>query len=182
MRLRFPLYGKVLFWFFVNLALVAVLALAFVRSQFRVGMEWLLAGSALQRLEAMSEVITADLRERPSSRWGEVLERNRVAHGGDVTFALFRNDARQIAGPAILPPTVLNEKLRDRRGPPNPRAAPPKGEDGSGKKGDAATALPGPPPARPGSRARSSSGTGRAALPAAGRCPRTPPGSGWRAR
>ena len=67
MRLRFPLYGKVLFWFFVNLALVAALAYAFVRTQFKVGMEWLLAGPATQRLEAMSEVITADMRERPSA-------------------------------------------------------------------------------------------------------------------
>ena len=144
MRLRFPLYSKVLLWFFVNLALVAVLAFGFVRMQFRVGMEWLLAGSALQRIEAMSEVITADLRERPPSRWGEVLERNHAAHG--VTFALFRNDARQIAGPAIQPPAELREKLRDRRGPPNRRATQPAGEGEGARKGD--VAQPGPPPAR----------------------------------
>ena len=144
MRLRFPLYSKVMFWFFVNLALVAVLAFAFVRMQFRVGMEWLLAGAATQRLEAMSEVITADLRERPSSRWGEVIERNHAAHG--VTFALFRNDARQIAGPAIQPPAELKEKLRDRRGPPNRRAVPLAGEGEGARKGD--VAQPGPPPAR----------------------------------
>ncbi len=145
MRLRFPLYGKVLFWFFVNLALVAVLAFVFVRMQFRVGMEWLLAGSAQQRIEALSELITADLRERPSSRWDEVLERNRTAHG--ATFALFRNDARQIAGPKIEPPAELNEKLRDRRGPPNPRSAQARGEGGPPKRSETA-APPGPPPAR----------------------------------
>ena len=43
MRIRLPLYGKVLFWFFVNLALVAALSYGFARMQFRVGMEWLLA-------------------------------------------------------------------------------------------------------------------------------------------
>ncbi len=149
MRLRFPLYSKVLFWFFVNLALVALLTFGFVRMQFRVGMEWLLAGSAQQRIEAMSEVIAADLRERPASRWGEVLERNRAVHA--ATFALFRNDARQVAGPIIEPPTELIEKLRDRRGPPNQRPGQPRGEGGGGRKGDAAppgAGASGPPPAR----------------------------------
>ncbi len=144
MRLRFPLYGKVLFWFFVNLTLVAVLAFGFVWMQFRVGMEWLLAGPAEQRIEAMSEVITADLRERPVERWGEVLERYRAAHG--VNFAIFRNDARQIAGPAIEPPAAVGEKLRDRRGPPNQRASRPR-EGASGAR-RAAGPPPGPPPAR----------------------------------
>jgi two-component system sensor histidine kinase CpxA len=134
MRLRVPLYGKVLFWFFVNLALVAVLALAFVRVQFRMGMEC---------IEEMSEVITADLRERPVAKWGEVLDRYRSAHG--VTFAIFRNDARQLAGPPITPPLAVEDKLRDRRGPPNPRAPrPPKGLNAA-SPGDT---PPAPPPAR----------------------------------
>jgi two-component system sensor histidine kinase CpxA len=145
MRLRLPLYGKVMFWFFVNLALVAALAYGFVQMQFRVGMEWLLAGSATQRLEAMSEVITADLRERPTARWGEVLERYHAAHG--ATFAIFRNDARQIAGPVIAAPAALQEKLRDRRGPPNQRAPRPRPADAvPGEKRE--TAPLGPPPAR----------------------------------
>jgi two-component system sensor histidine kinase CpxA len=139
MRLRFPLYGKVLFWFFVNLALVATLAYGFVRMQFKVGLEWLLAGPAQQRIEAMGETVTADLRERPAARWNEVMGDIRAGYGGRVTFALFRNDARQIAGPAIQPPAELLEKLRDRRGPPNPRT------DAGGKKRDAAQP---PPPAR----------------------------------
>jgi two-component system sensor histidine kinase CpxA len=145
MRLRFPLYGKVLFWFFVNLALVAALAYGFVRMQFRVGMEWLLAGPAGQRLEAMSEVIAADLRERPVDRWGEVLDRYHAAHG--ATFAIFRNDARQVAGPTIDSPAALGEKLRDRRGPPNPRT--PRLRPADGAPGEKREPAPqGPPPAR----------------------------------
>ena len=150
MRLRFPLYGKVMFWFFVNLVLVAALAYGFVRMQFRVGMEWLLTGAATQRLEAMSEVITADLRERPTAKWGEVLERYHAAHG--ATFAIFRNDARQIAGPPIDPPAALQEKLRERRGPPNqrppnPRPPRPRSEDSApGEKREPSPQNP--PPAR----------------------------------
>jgi two-component system sensor histidine kinase CpxA len=144
MKLRFPLYGKVLFWFFVNLALVAALAYGFVRMQFRVGMEWLLAGAAEQRIEALSEEITAALRELPAERWGEVLERQRAVRG--VTFAVFRNDARQVAGPAIDPPAELREKLRDRRGPPNPRSSRPPADAARSEKRD--PAPPVPPPAR----------------------------------
>ena len=61
MRLRFPLYGKVLFWFFVNLALVAALAGTFARMQLNLGLDWLLAGPSKQRLEAMGEVIAGAL-------------------------------------------------------------------------------------------------------------------------
>ncbi|MEO6742362.1 MAG: HAMP domain-containing sensor histidine kinase [Chthoniobacteraceae bacterium] len=134
MRLRFPLYGKVLFWFFVNLALVAALAYGFARMQFRVGMEWLLAGPATQRIEAMSGLINADLRERPANRWNEVLDRYHAANG--VTFAIFRNDGRQVAGPALNPPATVVEKLRDRRGPPprNPRPEDPPRQDSSGER------------------------------------------------
>lgn len=122
MRLRFPLYGKVLLWFFVNLALVAALAYGFMRMQFRLGIESLLSGGAKQRIEAIADVITEDLRERPAERWSEVLERYRAAHG--VTFAVFRNDARQVAGPALDPPSEVLERLRDRRGAV-PNARPP---------------------------------------------------------
>ena len=134
MRLRLPLSGKVLFWFFVNLALVAALAYGFARMQFRVGMEWLLAGPSTQRIEAMSGLINADLRERPVSRWNEVLDRYSAANG--VTFAIFRNDARQVAGPALNPPAAVVEKLRDRRGPPsrNPPSRNPQREDTAGEK------------------------------------------------
>ena len=75
MRFRFPLYGKVMFWFFVNLALVAVLAAVFAGMQFRLGLDWLLAGEARQRLEAMGEVIAGELRDQPVAVWDRVLAR-----------------------------------------------------------------------------------------------------------
>ena len=146
MRLRFPLYGKVMFWFFVNLALVAALAFGFARMQFRFGMEWLLAGPATQRLEDLAERVAADLREKPAARWGEVLERHRAGRDGDVTFAIFRNDAKQVAGPAIVPPAPVAEKLRDRRGPPNQRPRPGAGDAGGEKREQGSP--PPPPPAR----------------------------------
>ncbi len=118
MRLRIPLYGKVLFWFFVNLTLVAVLAGAFARMQFRLGLDWLLAGPARQRLEAMGEVIASELRDQPNKAvWDRVLGHYQAAHG--ASFTLFRNDGAQAAGEPLQPPPELMEKLRDRRGPPS---------------------------------------------------------------
>ena len=116
MRLRFPLYGKVMFWFFVNLALVAALAFGFVAMQFRLGLDWLLTGQPRQRLEAMGEVIAGEMRDQPTAVWDEVLARFQTAHG--VSFTIFRNDGMQAAGEPLQPPPAVMEKLRDRRGPP----------------------------------------------------------------
>jgi two-component system sensor histidine kinase CpxA len=126
MRLRLPLYGKVMFWFFVNLVLVVVLAYGFVRMQFRVGLDWLLAGQARQRLEAMGEVIGGELRDQPKPVWDTVLARYQSANGAN--FTIFRNDAVQAAGDPLQPPPDVIEKLRDRRGPP-PQAQPPPRDD-----------------------------------------------------
>ena len=126
MPLRIPLYGKVLFWLFVNLALVAVLGGVFVGMQFRLGLDWLLAGQARQRLEAMGEVIGGELRDQPKAVWEEVLARFQSAHG--VSFTIFRNDGVQAAGDPLQPPPDVMGKLRDRRGPP-PQARPPRRDD-----------------------------------------------------
>ncbi len=133
MRLRIPLYGKVLFWFFVNLALVVVLAAVFVRMEFRLGLESLLGGQARQRLEAMGEVIAGELRDQPISVWNEVLARYQAAHG--ASFTIFRNDGRQAAGEPLQPPPELLEKLRDRRSPPE-QAPPPRRDNPQPSPGD----------------------------------------------
>lgn len=116
MRVRIPLYGKVLFWFFVNLGLVCLLAGVFVQMQFRLGLDWLLAGQSRQRLEAMGEVISGELRNQPVTLWNQVLARYQAAN--KVSFTIFRNDGLQAAGERLEPPPALMLKLRDRRGPP----------------------------------------------------------------
>ena len=102
MGLRVPLYGKVLFWFFVNLALVAALAAVFAQMQFRLGLDWLLAGPARQRLEAMGEIVAAELRDQPIAAWDRTLARFQAANG--ASFTIFRNDGLQAAGEPLKPP------------------------------------------------------------------------------
>ena len=113
MAIRVPLYGKVLFWFLVNLGLVVLLAGAFAVVQLRFGIDWVLAGPAKQRLEAMGEVIAGELRDQPISAWNDLLARYRGAHR--VSFTIFRNDGKQVAGTSLTPPPEVLERLQDRR-------------------------------------------------------------------
>ncbi len=123
MRLRFPLYGKVLFWFFANLTLVGILAAAFMGMQFRMGLDWLLAARARHQLEAMSEVIAGELRGQPRAVADEVLARYQAAH--HLGFTAFRDDGIQVGGDPLQLPAEVSEKLLvgparedGRQGPP----------------------------------------------------------------
>ena len=54
MRPRFPLYAKILGWFFLNLVLLAVAFVVVLGGQFRFQLDWLLSGSAGVRVDAMT--------------------------------------------------------------------------------------------------------------------------------
>ena len=54
-RIRLPLYGKVLFWFLVNLLLLAVLGILFLRLEFRLSLDWMLAGPGGDRIEHLAQ-------------------------------------------------------------------------------------------------------------------------------
>ena len=43
-RVRLPLYGKILAWFALNLAVLALLFFFFLKAQFRLGLDWMLFG------------------------------------------------------------------------------------------------------------------------------------------
>ena len=118
MKLRFPLYAKILLWFFLNLFLIGLVFLFFIRAQFHWGVDWLLNGEANGRIQALSEVIAADLTNTPRADWDRVLKRFSDAY--QIQFSLFHNSGEQLAGPTMqLPPPVL-ARLAERRRPPPP--------------------------------------------------------------
>ena len=43
-RIRLPLYGKILSWFALNLAVLALLFFFFLKAQFKLGLDWMLSG------------------------------------------------------------------------------------------------------------------------------------------
>lgn len=114
-NIRFPLFAKILLWFFLNLLVLAVVGYAVFKYQFRVGLDSLLLGQAGARVQAVSEVIAAELGGRTASEWSAILRRFSEAYR--VDFSLFRNDGTQAAG---IPVAALPEEVRSRlleRGP-----------------------------------------------------------------
>jgi two-component system, OmpR family, sensor histidine kinase CpxA len=114
MRLRFTLLPKILTWFFLNLVVLGAASYFVLKVQFRFGLESLLAGRLGERIQAVGDVITGELKGRPIVAWDEVLKN--VGKAYKVQFFLFRQDGTQIAGESVsLPPTVL-ARIAERRG------------------------------------------------------------------
>lgn len=118
MTFRFPLYAKIVIWFLMNLVLLAVVFGVILRLQFRPGLDVLLANQAGERIEPLTEVIVADLGDRPIAEWDGVLDRFSSAYR--VKFYLFRNDGGQLAGDVIHLPSEVRSRLVAHPRPPNP--------------------------------------------------------------
>ncbi len=115
MKIRFPLYARILLWFFLNLVFLAVVFFAFLKIQFHLGLDSLLMGQAGDRIQAVSEVISFELNAAPKASWSAILERFSSAY--QVQFFLFRNDGVQAAGDSIVLPPEVQSKFGERRGP-----------------------------------------------------------------
>ena len=116
MKIRFPLYAKILLWFFLNLVFLGLVFYAVFRMQFRFGLDSLLAGRAGDQIQAVSEIILNGLRERPRADWNEVLKG--ISEAYQIQFFVFRNDGGQIAGASLdLPPEVRERLIEPRMGP-----------------------------------------------------------------
>lgn len=113
--LRRSLYAKVLLWFLVNLALLALLGWFFINNQFRVGLDWMLAGPTGERIEQLVNDVSEDLRQQPQPHWGSLLREYGERHG--VDFALFSSDGKQRLGEPLDVPPEVRVKLIDRRAP-----------------------------------------------------------------
>jgi two-component system sensor histidine kinase CpxA len=116
---RFPLYAKILAWFFLNLVLLAAGSWLFVMAQFRFGLDSLVAGRAGARVQQVADLVVAELRSTPRHQWRDLLARFGEAYG--LEFLLFRNDGGPVVGPAGQLPPEVHERVMDRRFlPPGP--------------------------------------------------------------
>lgn len=82
------LYGQILFWFFLNLALVGGVLFLVLRVQFKVGPWSVFSGQVNQRTEAWADLMAAELREADQAEWNSIVARYDEAYG--VTFSVFR--------------------------------------------------------------------------------------------
>ncbi len=135
MRLGFPLYARILLWFFLNLVLLGVAFVAFFGIQFHAGLDSLLVGPAGERIERLSQVIAFEMRQNPREKWTEILKRFNAAYG--IQFFLLRPDGGQTAGEkSIELPAEIRRRLgsviplprRPPRGGPEPLLDEPRDE------------------------------------------------------
>ena len=112
---RLPLYGKILSWFALNLAVLALLFFFFLKAQFRLGLDWMLSGEPGDRISAIGETITFEFSRLAESEWPARLSDYDQKHG--VTFGLFNNQGQQVFGKNITPPAEVMPRLIDRRPP-----------------------------------------------------------------
>ncbi len=124
MKTSFPLFARLLLWFFVNLlVLIAGLALM-VRVQFGSLDNWLLPESSQAQIQAMSITLIGNLAHSDRREWGGELAQLSVAYKMD--FALFDNRGQWLAGATLQPPAEIRRAMVF--APPNhPAEGPPQG-------------------------------------------------------
>lgn len=108
-RPHLTLYGQVLFWFFLNLALVAAVLFFVLKLQFRVDPGELLGGRTREQFRAAASIMSAELRNAPRVEWEEILTRYVGSYG--VEMALYRPEGQLLwAGDELkLPEELLQE-------------------------------------------------------------------------
>jgi two-component system, OmpR family, sensor histidine kinase CpxA len=115
LKTPFPLFARLLLWFFVNLlVLIAGLALM-IRVQFGSLDNWLLPESSQAQIQAMSATLLGNLAHSDRSDWGGELAQLSAAYKMD--FALFDDRAQWLAGTTLKPPEEIRRAMM--YAPPN---------------------------------------------------------------
>ena len=110
--LAFSLRWKILAWFFVNLAVIGFAIFYFLRGQFRVGIDSLLAGPTGARLDAIAQPLGSELRALPEAEWSAALGRATAQwRARGVKAALVRNDGRFVTGDIAAVPAEVKRAV-----------------------------------------------------------------------
>jgi len=118
---HFPLYAKILLWFFLNLALLAVLFWVPFRAQFRTGPDWFVPRDASDRIDAVSDIILHELGQEAPAQWSGTLHTFDSGYHNQVRFLAFDGHGQQVAGDAMDMPDEIRQRLI---GPPGPHQRP----------------------------------------------------------
>ena len=118
MRLSIPIYGRILGWFFLNLAVLGTIFYLFARVELRLGLDSLLLGAAGDRIQAVGNIIAQELSEGGRPQWDAILRKFTEAYG--IEFTLFLNDASQLAGSETVLPAAVRQKILEGRVPTRP--------------------------------------------------------------
>lgn len=106
---RFSLSTKFVLLALLNVALLAVMFVIFVRWQLSEEFESFLMSTARERIGTVSRNLALELQQHDRSRWSTLMAQYSAEHG--VTFALYKNDETWIAGPQLDLPKEVAERL-----------------------------------------------------------------------
>lgn len=124
MKPRTPLRWKFLITALVNLVVLALLLLLFVRFQLSQEFESFLMATAREKITAVAHQLVLDIGTADPNQDDALLHRYSETYG--VRFLLFRNDGPQVAGPSTALPQEVAERMRRfGSGPPRVTGPPP---------------------------------------------------------
>ena len=123
-RVRLPLYGKILVWFFLNLVIVAAVFALLFNAQFNFNLDWFFFTGARERMEAVRDLIVGELDVTAPDEWAAVLKRYSAAH--HVRFGLFDDDANPLVGDTTDLPEEVRTRIVERPLFPPSRTATPR--------------------------------------------------------
>ena len=122
-RVRLPLYGKILVWFFLNLVIVAAVFALLFNAQFNFNLDWFFFTGARERMEAVRDLIVGELESTAPDDWAAVMKRYSTAH--HVRFGLFDDDANPLVGDTSDLPEEVRTRIIERPLFPPSRTATP---------------------------------------------------------
>lgn len=129
MKARFPIYAKLLFWFFVNLLVLISAGWFVLRGQLRFTI--FSESTVTGRVAQVANELVKELPLAHSPAWSGVVEKYSRKHG--VTFYCYDDRGRLLAGPAVPLPRMIHSRInapaRRAPGPPGPGGRPPREGD-----------------------------------------------------
>jgi two-component system sensor histidine kinase CpxA len=105
----FPLFARLLAWFFINLLILAVGILLLLRAQFGSMRNWLLPEASQNQIQGICVTLIGELSHSDRANWGPALSRLSAAYHMD--FALFDHDAHWLAGAPMQPPRNIRQSM-----------------------------------------------------------------------
>jgi two-component system sensor histidine kinase CpxA len=148
-KTSFPLFARLLLWFFVNLLILVVGLLIVARIEFGSLDNWLLPVSSQEQVQAMSATLIRNLVNLDRKEWSTELTQLSATYKMD--FAIYDYRAQWIAGStAKLPDDVQHSIMyaRENRPPPG-MGFPGPGMPSAGSSGSALSPNGGPPEFNP---------------------------------
>src|SRR5581483_4450971 len=138
MKMRFPLFARILGWFFLNVLVLAGICALVIFLQFKGQLPPLLNDLAAQRFQGAAHAIHAEFLRAPQQDWSGILKNFSRSFAAD--FLLLDIHGNVVAGSTATMPDDVRKPLLDGLPPPPGRGLRPEPEEEFGPPDD------GPPP------------------------------------